>query len=253
MSAMHQFARWGDGSQRRTALRSLYREVAKRVHPDLTSDEADRSRRQILMAEANQAFEHGDANRLTKILAESESRSEPVQGTAVAADLVRAVRKITLKARLHLTFLERFDNDRMKCARSLLAENLLATAPLEKIHEDVMDFFEEMHMFLHDCYLDEELMWSTFGFSAVRWWAVCKNYVSEERNRKNDQTFFGGFQDLAFRFSKRDEEAGFREPTIADLFVFLEAERKRTLTGNGNRFAGPRQNGGPSFSRRKYE
>lgn len=231
MIAMHQFARLDGWNQRRIALRNLYREVAKRVHPDLTSDEADRGRRQRLMAEANEAFAQGDANRLTKILEESGLRAEPVQPAAVTADLVRAVRKITLKARLHLTFLERFDNDRMITARSLLAGKLLAAAPPDKIQEDVMNFFEEMHLFLQDCYLDEELIWSTFGFSAVRWWAVCEDYVSDERNTRNDQTLFAGFQELALRFSQRDAPAGLQEPTMAELFVFLEDQQKRTSTG----------------------
>src|ERR1035437_3364596 len=104
MSTMHQFGRSfdSDSNQRRTALKGLYREVAKRVHPDLTSDEADRSKRQRLMAEANQAFERGDANRLTKILEESDARLASAQESGVPAVLVRAVRKITLKARLHL-------------------------------------------------------------------------------------------------------------------------------------------------------
>ena len=40
-------------------LKRLYREVAKRIHPDLTSDDADRVKRQELMAEANRAYELG--------------------------------------------------------------------------------------------------------------------------------------------------------------------------------------------------
>jgi hypothetical protein len=228
MSTMHHFGRWfdSDANQRRIALKGLYREVAKRVHPDLTSDETDRNRRQRLMAEANQAFQQGDAQRLAKILEDSDVRPESVQESDAPVDLARAVRKITLKSRLHLTFMERFDNDRMKGDRRLLAENLLGTAPPDKIPQDIMNFFEEMHLFLNDCYLNEALIWSTFGFASVRWWAVCEDYVFNERKRRNDSSLFAGFQDLAARFSKRDAQAGFKEPTIAELIVFLEDERK---------------------------
>jgi hypothetical protein len=75
-------------------LKSLYREVAKRVHPDLAADAADRSKRERLMAQANQAYEQGDADRLRKILEEYETSPESVHGSGVAADLVRVIRKI---------------------------------------------------------------------------------------------------------------------------------------------------------------
>jgi hypothetical protein len=73
-------------------LRALYREVAKRVHPDLATDEADRQKREHLMAEANAAYQRGDADALRRILEENESRS--VRGAGIAADLVRAIRQI---------------------------------------------------------------------------------------------------------------------------------------------------------------
>lgn len=76
------------------SLKKLYREVAKRIHPDLATDEDERSRRQQLMAEANQAYEDGDEERLQAILHGWESSSESVKGGGVAAELIRAIRKI---------------------------------------------------------------------------------------------------------------------------------------------------------------
>src|ERR1039457_2068171 len=75
-------------------LRSLFREVAKRVHPDLATDEADRQKREQLMAEANAAYQKGNAAALKRILEEYESSPESVKGAGVAADLVRAIRQI---------------------------------------------------------------------------------------------------------------------------------------------------------------
>jgi peptidoglycan hydrolase CwlO-like protein len=75
-------------------LKTLYREVAKRVHPDLATDEADRRKRELLMAEANAAYQRGDADALRRILEEYESSPESVRGAGVAADLVRAIRQI---------------------------------------------------------------------------------------------------------------------------------------------------------------
>ena len=75
-------------------LKSLYREVAKRVHPDLATDEANRVRRTNLMAEANEAYAQGDIDRLRAILDRWESSPENVDGVGVAAELIRTIRKI---------------------------------------------------------------------------------------------------------------------------------------------------------------
>lgn len=75
-------------------LKTLYREVAKKVHPDLTSDPLQRAKRQSLMADANRAYEQGDEARLRKILEEYESSPETVEGEGTGAELVRVIRKI---------------------------------------------------------------------------------------------------------------------------------------------------------------
>ena len=83
------------------SLKSLYREVARRIHPDLAVDDADRAKRQRLMAEANRAYENGDEERLRAILEEYESSPEAVSGEGTAVELVRIIRKIAqVKRRL---------------------------------------------------------------------------------------------------------------------------------------------------------
>src|SRR3990172_5564597 len=75
-------------------LKKLYREVAKSIHPDLSTDEEERARRQQLMADANRAYEEGDEERLQAILREWESSPESVKGEGPGAELVRVIRKI---------------------------------------------------------------------------------------------------------------------------------------------------------------
>jgi DnaJ-class molecular chaperone len=83
-------------------LKRLYREVAKRVHPDLSTDSADRVVRERLMSEANRAYEIGDLERLRQILEEYETSPETVKGEGTGAELVRVIRKITqVKKRLN--------------------------------------------------------------------------------------------------------------------------------------------------------
>jgi hypothetical protein len=67
-------------------LKRLFREVAKQIHPDLATDEADRAKRGRLMADANAAFRRGDAGALRSILTEYENSPE--------ADLLRVIRQI---------------------------------------------------------------------------------------------------------------------------------------------------------------
>lgn len=76
------------------ALKKLYREVAKCIHPDLATDENDRVRRQHFMAEANQAYEAGNEARLREILREWENSPEAVKGDGVGTELIRVIRKI---------------------------------------------------------------------------------------------------------------------------------------------------------------
>jgi hypothetical protein len=86
-------------------MKRLYREVAKRVHPDLTSDRDDRAKRQQLMADANDAYERGDESKLVKILTEYECSPEAVQGEGAGAELIRVIRRIS-QARGRLSEIE---------------------------------------------------------------------------------------------------------------------------------------------------
>jgi DnaJ-domain-containing protein 1 len=75
-------------------LKKLYREVAKLVHPDLTTDPAEKIARQKLMVEVNQAYEAEDIERLRSILHNWESIPESFLGKEVSAELILAIRKI---------------------------------------------------------------------------------------------------------------------------------------------------------------
>jgi hypothetical protein len=75
-------------------LKNLFREVAKRIHPDFAKDDIDRERRTELMAEANQAYLDGDSEALRHILNGYNESSEAVLGEGIGAELVRIIRQI---------------------------------------------------------------------------------------------------------------------------------------------------------------
>jgi len=126
-------------------LRRLYREVAKRIHPDFATDPADRERRTRFMAEANRAYEGGDSEALRRILDEFHDGADAVEGEGIGAELIRIIRQISLaKERVaaierelaalregEIALLKKQAEEKEQEGRDLLAE--LATAVREKI------------------------------------------------------------------------------------------------------------------------
>lgn len=76
------------------AVRKLFREVAKTIHPDLASDDLARDRRHTLMIEANRAYALGDEERLRRILHAWENSPEAVQGDDPEAERTRLARRL---------------------------------------------------------------------------------------------------------------------------------------------------------------
>jgi len=126
-------------------LKGLFREVAKRIHPDFCRDAADLERRTRLMAEANRAYEAGDAETLQRILNEYQDGADAVDGEGIGAELIRIIRQIsqarervaaierelTALRQSEIALLKKQAEDSEKAGRDLLAE--LAAAVREQI------------------------------------------------------------------------------------------------------------------------
>ena len=76
------------------AVRRLFRDVAKAIHPDLARDEQSRDRRHTLMIEANRAYALGDEERLRWILEAWDRSPEAVMGNDPESVRLRLVRRI---------------------------------------------------------------------------------------------------------------------------------------------------------------
>jgi hypothetical protein len=87
-------------------LRRLFREVAKRIHPDFATNDADRQHRTRLMVRANEAYAGGDSEALQRILDDYNESTESVQGEGIGAELIRIIRQIH-QARKNITTLEK--------------------------------------------------------------------------------------------------------------------------------------------------
>lgn len=72
----------------------LFRLLARRIHPDLASDPAERERRTNLMVQANHAYECGDLATLQRLLDNWRRSPDSVVGHGARAELERVVRRI---------------------------------------------------------------------------------------------------------------------------------------------------------------
>jgi hypothetical protein len=75
-------------------LKSLYREVAKTIHPDLAQNDQDRARRERLMSFANRAYAEENREGLLKILKEWEQTSAKIVRGNIGDELIRVIRLI---------------------------------------------------------------------------------------------------------------------------------------------------------------
>ncbi len=75
-------------------LKKLYRDLARKLHPDLATDPQERERRHQLMVEVNRAYETGNDERLQAILRDWQRSPKSVKDEGVGAELVRLIRQI---------------------------------------------------------------------------------------------------------------------------------------------------------------
>jgi hypothetical protein len=129
-----------------------------------------------------------------------------------------------LLLRTQLTFMDRFDGSELRKQRSVLASYFIKNVQHDLVKEHVLEFFEDLGLFLRRGYLDEELVWSTFGYYAVRWWKAAYDYIDRERTDKKDPEIFADFQELTKRFQARDLKKGLSDPTTDDVNAFLNDE-----------------------------
>jgi hypothetical protein len=76
------------------SLKTLFREVAKRIHPDFARDDAEQKHFTLLMARANQAYSRGDTETLQRLLDDHREITASIAGEGATAELLRITRQI---------------------------------------------------------------------------------------------------------------------------------------------------------------
>jgi hypothetical protein len=75
-------------------LKKLYREVARKFHPDLSSCPQERQHRHQLMVEINRAYETGAEHRLQELLEAGEGLESIEIGGSMSAEMILMVRRM---------------------------------------------------------------------------------------------------------------------------------------------------------------
>ena len=95
------------------SLKTLFREVARRIHPDFASDDAEQKHFTLLMTRANHAYNCGDAETLQRLLddhlevnASGSDEGDGVTLLRLARQIQHAVRDIAALDREHQTLLQ---------------------------------------------------------------------------------------------------------------------------------------------------
>jgi hypothetical protein len=76
------------------SLKTLFRDLAKRIHPDFARDDAEQKHFTLLMARANQAYSRGDTETLQRLLDDHREIHASIAGEDAAAELLRITRQI---------------------------------------------------------------------------------------------------------------------------------------------------------------
>lgn len=76
------------------SLKTLFRDLARRIHPDFARDAAEQKHFTLLMARANLAYKRGDAETLQRLLDDHREINSSVAGEGAAAELLRIARQI---------------------------------------------------------------------------------------------------------------------------------------------------------------
>jgi hypothetical protein len=132
-------AAFGEGSEAEEfepppSLKTLFREVAKRIHPDFARDDAEQKYFTLLMARANQAYSRGDAEMLQRLLDDHREINATVAGEGAAAELLRITRQIRHAER----DIARLDFEREGLLSSEIAQLHLDAEAAAREHRDLL-------------------------------------------------------------------------------------------------------------------
>lgn len=116
-------------------LKKLFRQVAKKIHPDLASDEKEKIRRHELMAKLNLAYDRLDEEAIHAVQREWEAGHHPEKNETVGTQLVKIVRQVAqVKKRLL-----KIEEELVEIQNSGMHQLMHKTAEAEKTGHELLE------------------------------------------------------------------------------------------------------------------
>jgi len=116
------------------SLKTLFREVARRIHPDFARDDEEQRYFTLLMARANQAYARGDSDTLQRLLDDQLEITAPANSERASAEFLRAARQLQ-HVRRDLAILEA---ERHTLLSSEIAQLFVESEAAEREHRDLL-------------------------------------------------------------------------------------------------------------------
>jgi hypothetical protein len=74
-------------------IKQAYRQAAKLMHPDRASNDAERERRTVIMAQVNRAYESGDLSAIERLIADFGQDPEAITGDDIGSHMIKTIRR----------------------------------------------------------------------------------------------------------------------------------------------------------------
>jgi hypothetical protein len=128
-------------------LKQTFRQAAKLMHPDRATTDAERDRRNIIMAKVNVAYAKGDQAAIEKLMIEFGQDPEAITGGDIASRLVKTIRRIAqLRRRAteveqEITLLKQ--NELIELMTTITEAKALGGDPLADLAQQIMQQISE--------------------------------------------------------------------------------------------------------------
>jgi hypothetical protein len=121
------------------SLKKLFREVARRIHPDFASDEGEQKHLTLLMMRANQAYASGDAETLQRLLDDQLEISAATSGKGAGEEETATLLRVQRQRQHAERDMAALDGERERLLASEIGQLYVDTEAAGREDRDLLD------------------------------------------------------------------------------------------------------------------